>query len=119
LTSPTGNPDGLLTHAPWQIIVLTFSIIVFMTVIVSVFAVYIIPKIKSMQKKNDKLVSLTREDIAGIKTIKSFGSYKYHGEKFNGISDDIRGLNVRINSINNLSTPAVNMLLSCLTIGIY
>jgi ATP-binding cassette subfamily B protein len=90
-----------------------------MLLIVGIFAIYIIPKIKRLQQKNDRIISNTRENLAGIKTIKSFGSYDYHGKDFKENSNDLKRLNLRVNSVNNLSNPAVSMLLSCLTIGIY
>jgi ATP-binding cassette subfamily B protein len=90
-----------------------------MLLIVGIFAIYIIPKIRRMQQKNDHFVSTTRENLSGIKTIKAFGSYDYHGKEFAENVNDLKRLNVRVNSVNNLSNPAVSMLLNCLTIGIY
>lgn len=106
----------LNTNLKMSLIIL-ISVIIMLILILIMFK-YVFPKIKILKQLLDKLNLITKENINGIKTIKSFNKEKYQFNKFKTINDKILDTNYFINKIMLLLTPSVTLIVNITTIVI-
>ena len=95
--------------------VLIISIILMFIIIILLFK-KVFPKINYLQKLLDKINLLSRENISGIKTIKSFNKERYHINKFDNINKETLYNNIYINKITLLLTPLITLIINILTL---
>jgi len=106
-------------RTPWIFPTLTAGVIVFMLLIVGLFAFIIIPNQKKSSYFNDKLCQETHKTLIGIKTIKSFNAWDFHINRFNTSNEQLKHVNYRLCLLNSIASPALSFFMSLLTASIY
>jgi len=111
--------EGSLVQTPWIFPVLTASVIVFMLIVVGVFAIFIITNQKKSSFLSDSLCQETHKTLTGIKTVKSFNAWDFHINRFNDTNSKLRGVNAKLSILNSIASPALSFFMSLLTACIY
>lgn len=103
----------------WTWTAITGGGILFMLLLVGIVIAFAMPKTKILQKLTDRLNTVARENITGIRVIKAFNAEKYTLDKFEKTNDDLTSTNLFINKIMALLNPSMGFVMSMLTVGIY
>ena len=68
-----------------------------------------IPKFKVYQKILDKINSITRENLTGIKVIRALNKQKYEENKFERSNENLKNTDIYISKIMAFQQPVVNL----------
>lgn len=68
-----------------------------------------IPKFKVYQKILDKINSITRENLTGIKVIRALNKQKYEENKFERSNEKLKNTDIYISKVMALQQPVVNL----------
>ncbi|QPK94674.1 ABC transporter ATP-binding protein [Actinomyces sp. zg-332] len=77
------------------------------------------PKQKIIQKMTDKLNSVTRESLNGIRVVRAYNAEKYQYDKFEVANDRLTKLNLFVNRLMALMTPVIMTISGTLSLSIY
>lgn len=96
--------------------ILTFILILIMPFIA--FFIYFISKTgvtlyMNLQKSIDNLVRVIRENITGVKVIKSLSKTDYERNRFDKVNKDVINNDTTANIVMSLNQPIVNILFNC------
>ena len=101
----------------WLIAVLIAVIVnVLMTAVLMTLA---FPKQSVAQRLVDKLNSITRESLTGIRVVRAYNAEDYQDEKFAEANDEVTRLNLFINRLMAIMNPVMMGISSGLTLAIY
>lgn len=98
----------------WIIVILIPAIFIFMAFI----AWMVIPKIRTRQKQTDEINKESRENILGIRVIKSYNLEKIQLEKYRAVTNKWRELTINIGTKFSLIIPVIFTVVNLLTVGI-
>ena len=89
-------------------------VIVIPVLLVIVFAIiiYTIPKYKLVQAKVDKVLSLTRENVNGVRVIRAFCNEDNEEEKFNKANDGLTELQFKVGRVSALLNPVTYVIIN-------
>ena len=111
MTKVVGKSDA------WLIAVLVaVAAIILMTIVLVTLA---FPKQSIVQTLTDKLNSVTRESLTGIRVVRSYNAEDYQDAKFGAANDEVTSLNIFINRFMSLFNPIMSGISSGLTLAIY
>ena len=101
----------------WLIAVLVaVAAIILMTIVLVTLA---FPKQSIVQTLTDKLNSVTRESLTGIRVVRAYNAEDYQDAKFDAANDEVTSLNIFINRFMSLFNPIMSGISSGLTLAIY
>ncbi len=111
-----------ITTAPdmtW-IIALAVITIIFLTVVIMAI---VMPKFKIIQQLSDRITSLTRENLTGLRVIRAFNNEKLEQRKFERVNTENTRLNTFVDVVMSLENPLISLVfngttLLCVWIGI-
>lgn len=66
----------------YQWIIIALSVIVFMLILIITNLVLVTPKFRRIQLYTDKLNSVTRENLTGVRVVRAYNAEKYQEDKF-------------------------------------
>ena len=111
MTKVVGKSDA------WLIAVLVaVAAIILMTIVLVTLA---FPKQSIVQTLTDKLNSVTRESLTGIRVVRAYNAEDYQDAKFGATNDEVTSLNIFINRFMSLFNPIMSGISSGLTLAIY
>ncbi|MBZ2133908.1 ABC transporter ATP-binding protein [Streptococcus gordonii] len=111
MTKVVGKADA------WLIAVLVaVAAIILMTIVLVTLA---FPKQSIVQTLTDKLNSVTRESLTGIRVVRAYNAEDYQDAKFGAANDEVTSLNIFINRFMSLFNPIMSGISSGLTLAIY
>ena len=111
MTKVVGKSDA------WLIAVLVaVAAIILMTIVLVTLA---FPKQSIVQTLTDKLNSVTRESLTGIRVVRAYNAEDYQDAKFDAANDEVTSLNIFINRLMSLFNPIMSGISSGLTLAIY
>ncbi|MBX9097643.1 ABC transporter ATP-binding protein [Streptococcus gordonii] len=111
MTKVVGKSDA------WLIAVLVaVAAIILMTIVLVTLA---FPKQSIVQTLTDKLNSVTRESLTGIRVVRAYNAEDYQDAKFGVANDEVTSLNIFINRFMSLFNPIMSGISSGLTLAIY
>ena len=67
----------------------------------------------NLQKSIDNLVRVIRENITGVKVIKSLSKTDYERKRFDKVNKNVINNDTTANIVMSLNQPIVNILLNC------
>lgn len=101
----------------WLIAVLIAVLVnILMTVVLVTLA---FPKQSVAQRLVDKLNSVTRESLTGIRVVRAYNAEDYQDEKFAAANDEVTRLNLFIGRLMAMMNPVMMGISSGLTLAIY
>lgn len=101
----------------WLIAVLIAVIVNILLTVVLVTLAF--PKQSVAQRLVDKLNSVTRESLTGIRVVRAYNAEDYQDEKFATANDEVTRLNLFINRLMAMMNPVMMGISSGLTLAIY
>ena len=109
MTKVVGKSDAWL-------IAVSVATIILMTIVLVTLA---FPKQSIVQTLTDKLNSVTRESLTGIRVVRAYNAEDYQDAKFDAANDEVTSLNIFINRFMSLFNPIMSGISSGLTLAIY
>ena len=78
----------------------------------------VIPQFTKLQKLVDKLNSVTREILTGLRVIRAFGKEEYEAQKFNKVNQDLTRLHLFVNRLMVILQPVMMLIMNFMMIAI-
>lgn len=94
------------------------AVIPFMIIILYLRATRGVKMFTAVQKANDRMVGVVRENAQGIRIIKALSKVDYEKNRFHGVNEFLKDEEVRANRMMALINPAMNMLLYLGMVGV-
>lgn len=92
---------------------------VLVAVIINVLMTLAFPKQSLIQGLTDKLNSITRESLTGIRVVRAYNAEDYQNEKFAAVNDELTRLNLFVNRLMAILNPIMMGISSGLSVAIY
>lgn len=87
--------------------------------VVGILVVLVVPRFKIIQKLTDKLNSVTRESLTGIRVVRAFNASNYQEDKFDKVNNDLFKQEIFIQSAFSIMQPIIFLVMYLLTLSIY
>ena len=87
--------------------------------VVASLMIIVLPRFKIVQKLIDKINSVTRENLSGIRVIRAFNAEKYQTDKFKKVNDELTNMQLFNQRCFAVMNPVMNLIMHGLTLGIY
>lgn len=94
------------------------AVVPILACVISVIALKGVPLFRVMQTKLDKLNRVLRENLTGIRVIRSFNRIDFEKKRFNNSNKDLTSTAVKVNRIMGLLMPALMLIMNFTTIAI-
>lgn len=101
-----------------QLSMLTMIAVFILLAVLSVIFIVVSPKFTRIQKANDDLNTVTRENLMGLRVIRANNAEDIIEEKFEKVNHRIVDLHLFIGRVMNLINPVMNILMSGLSLAI-
>ena len=109
----------IMTFVMEPVLALVFlAVIPFMLVLVWLRAAKGVPMFTKVQKANDRMTAVVRENAQGIRIIKALSKVGYEKKRFHGVNENLKDEEVRANRMMALINPAMNFLLYLGMVGV-
>ena len=94
------------------------AVIMLLITIVTIMAI-VMPKFKIVQALIDKVNSVTRENLTGIRVVRAFNAEDYQEEKFEEINSKLTNQQMFNQKAFNVLSPIMNLVMHGLSLAIY
>ena len=108
----------MLTTYPVWISLGAVAIVVLVVLVIYLFAATV-PLIGTGSKVKDRLSTLSREHVIGIRVVHSYNSYEYQKEAYDEANEKLTNVMVRSKKILAMFSPTMTSLLFGLSVAIY
>ena len=99
----------------WAVVVAVIVNVLMTTVLMTLA----FPKQSVIQKLTDKLNSITRESLTGIRVVRAYNAEDYQDKKFEAANDEVTRLNLFVNRLMAIMNPIMMAISSGLVLAIY
>ena len=99
----------------WAVVVAVIVNVLMTTVLMTLA----FPKQSVIQKLTDKLNSITRESLTGIRVVRAYNAEDYQDKKFEEANDEVTRLNLFVNRLMAIMNPIMMAISSGLSLAIY
>jgi ATP-binding cassette subfamily B protein len=93
--------------------------IVGMLVVLAILIVLFLPKLVRVQKTTDRLNSVARENLTGLRVVKAYSAAKFQEDKFNDVASTMNKLDLSVNRMSGFIWPFLAVIMNGLSITIY
>lgn len=108
-----------ILNKSWQWSTITgVAILIILSFVVSLMVV-VMPKFKIVQKLTDKLNSVTRENLTGIRVVRAFNAEQYQEDKFENVNKDLTNLQTFNQKKFSVMQPLMYFVMNALTLAVY
>ena len=108
-----------ILNKSWQWSVAIGVAVGFLLLMVTVIVLFAVPKFKKIQTMTDDMNRITRENLTGIRVIRSANAEDYQNEKFEANNEKLTKTNLFVNKIMGIMSPGMTLLMSGLSLSIY
>ena len=98
---------------------MTAVAVVILMIIVIILMIVVIPKFKIIQELTDKLNSVTRENLSGIRVVRAFNAEKYEEDKFDKVNTKLTKIQIFSQKAFSIMSPFMYLTMNLLTLSIY
>lgn len=106
---------GKSDHWLWAVIVAVLINLIMMTILVTLA----FPKQTLVQQLTDRLNSITREGLTGIRVVRAYNAEEYQDGKFAQANEELTAHNLFVSRLMALMNPVMMMISSGLSLAIY
>ncbi len=103
-------------HEWLMVLVVAIAVMIFM---LAFLLMMVMPKQRMIQKLTDKLNSITRESLSGIRVVRAYNAESYQDGKFEKANNNVTNLNLFIGRSMSLMSPVMTSISSGMTLAIY
>lgn len=93
--------------------------VVALLILLGIIMGMVMPRMMRMQRITDDLNRVTREHLGGLRVIRAYRARKFHQKRFEYTNDELTGTNMFVMKSMALLMPALNVLMSGLSLSIY
>lgn len=104
------------SHEWLMVLVVAVAVMILMLIFLIMM---VMPKQRMIQKLTDKLNSITRESLTGIRVVRAYNAESYQNGKFAKANDNVTNFNLFINRSMALMSPVMTSISSGMTLAIY
>lgn len=90
-----------------------------MILMLSVLLIFALPKIRVIQKLTDRLNSVTREILTGLRVIRAYNGETYQDDKFSQANDEVTKTNLFVGRLMSIMQPSLTVIANGLTLVVY
>lgn len=108
-----------ILNKSWQWSALTGVEVVIMLSLISVIIAVVSPRFKIVQKLTDKLNTVSRENLTGIRVVRAFNAEKYQEDKFDKVNSDLTNMQMFNQKAFATLEPLIYLIMDFLPLGIY
>lgn len=101
----------------WLLVLIVAVAVMFLMIMFLLMMV--MPKQRMIQRLTDKLNSVTRESLTGIRVVRAYNAEDYQDAKFAQVNDNVTNLNLFIGRSMALLSPVMTGISSGMTLAIY
>ena len=101
----------------WSTITAIAVVILLLTT--GILMAIVMPKFKIVQKLIDKINSVTRENLTGIRVVRAFNAEEYQEEKFEEVNTKLTNQQLFNQKAFNVLSPIMNLVMHGLSLAIY
>ena len=103
----------------WQWSVATAVAVGILLTVIAILIIIVLPRFKRVQKLTDKLNSVTRENLTGIRVVRAFNAEDYQEEKFKEANDNLTNQQLFNQKTFAVLQPVMYLVMYGLTLSIY
>ena len=103
----------------WQWSVATAVAVAILLTVIAILISIVLPKFKLVQKLTDKLNSVTRENLTGIRVVRAFNAEEYQEDKFKKANDNLTNQQLFNQKTFAFLQPTMYLVMYGLTLSIY
>lgn len=103
----------------WQWSTATGSAIFVLVAIVTTLLIFAFPKFKRIQEQTDRLNSVTRENLNGVRVVRAYNAETYQEKKFETANAALTGTNLFVTRMMAIMQPGMYSIMNGLTLAIY
>lgn len=93
--------------------------VIVMFLLFGVLFFLVVPAFNKIQKQTDRLNSVTRENLTGVRVVRAYNTEKLQEEKFDGVNKELTKLNLYTGRVMSLMNPFMNLIFNGLSLAIY
>ena len=108
-----------ILNKSWEWSAITGIAIIVLLSAVATIMVIVIPRFKIVQKLTDRINSVMRENLTGIRVVRAFNAEKYQEEKFEGVNSDLTNLQLFNQKKFAIMQPLMFGIMNILTVSVY
>ncbi len=101
-----------------QLSALLLVIIPVMAIVIGVLVAKMVPLFRSMQVKIDRINSVLRENLAGIRVIRAFVRTEHEQDRFADANEDLTDVSLRVTRLFALTMPALMLIFNLSSVAI-
>ncbi len=98
---------------------LTGGCVVILLLTVGILLMIVFPRFEKVQKLIDKINSVTRENLTGIRVIRAFNAENFEQGRFEEVNDNLTNMQLFNQKCFSILNPIMNLVMHGLTLGIY
>ena len=103
----------------WQWSALVGGGVIVLLTVIAILMKIVIPKFKIVQKLTDKINSVTRENLTGIRVVRAFNAESYQENKFEETNTKLTNQQLFNQKIFSIMQPMMHLIMHSMTLGIY
>ncbi len=108
-----------ILNKSWQWSAATGAFLLFMIIVIAISVSLTLPKFKIIQQLTDNLNKVTRENLTGIRVIRSYNAENYQEKKFGKANDELTSTHLFTQRTMAFLLPSISLVLNGLTLAIY
>ena len=108
-----------IQEVSYQLTLATGIAIVLLVICLVLIMGAVLPQFKIMQKRIDKINSLTQENLTGIRVVRAFNAEDYQEEKFQKANGNLTKSQLFTGRMLSLMSPVMMIIMNGLTLSVY
>ena len=93
--------------------------ILFMLVVFTIMIFMFLPKMVKIQKAQDKLNGVARENLTGLRVVKAYSAAKFQEDKFDQVATEVKSLDLYVNRVGTFFWPFISLIINALSLTMY
>ncbi len=108
-----------IVNKSWTLSVITAGFVVALLVMMILIIAIVLPKVRRVQKLNDRINLVARENLTGINVVHAYNAEDYQNEKFEKVNETLMKTQLFNQRTFAFLTPAVTLAMNTLSLVIY
>ena len=108
-----------ISNKSWQWSAITAVAVVILLSVIAIIMSIVLPRFKIVQKLIDKINSVTRENLNGIRVVRAFNAEKYQQDKFEDVNNNLTNMQLFNQKKFAIMQPVMYMVMNSLSLAIY
>lgn len=108
-----------IVNKNFEFSIITGVAVVILLVTIITITLIVFPKFKIVQKLTDKINSVTRENLSGIRVVRAFNAEKFQEDKFAKVNNDLTNQQLFNQKTFSIMMPVMYFIMHMLPLAIY